>query len=235
MADVRRGECFVEHQRRGGEPGIDVAVLPLVRRLAQRHLPLASRGKVLLGPLQLADYGWREGVGPVVVGFPLPDIAVGARVGTARPQADQGIDDVRQRLVLDNDALDRFGGGCLVDRRDGENRLALVERLAGEGPLVVRVVGDGHAQIGHPARRLRQVVSCHDGLDAGHRQRGARIEAPDAGVGQRAQQLPREQHPFGAEVFGVFRAAGDLGHHVRRDVVLSDELGIGHKFSGVRS
>ena len=231
MADVRRGEGLVEHQRRGGKPRIDVAVLPLVGRLAEGHLALAGRGEVGLGPFQLADDAWRERVGAVVVGLPLPDVAVGARVGAAGAKAPQRIDDERQRLVLDDDPLDRFGGSALVDRGNREDRLALVQRLVGEGALVVRIVGDRHAKIGHAARRLRQIVGRDDRLDARQRQRGAGVEPPDARVRQRAQQLFREQHPVRAEVFGVLRAAGDFRHHVVRDVVLPNELRIGHRSS----
>ena len=43
-----------------------------------------------------------------------------------------------QRLPLDLDLLDRFGGGVLVDGRDGENRLALVGRLLRQGLLALR-------------------------------------------------------------------------------------------------
>ena len=75
-----------------------------------------------------------------------PDVAVEARVGAARPQALDRIDDERQRLEIDVDALDRLRGGRFVDGRDGENRLALIERLVGQRAL-------GAAQIRADRRR----------------------------------------------------------------------------------
>ena len=101
-----------------------------------------------------------------------------ARVRAAGPQAFDRIDDEGQRLELDVDRFDRFGRGQLVDRGDGENRLALIERLVGQAALGLRAGlhafaerrADGGA--GH-------VVGGEDRLDAGHRQRGARVETRD--------------------------------------------------------
>ena len=58
-----------------------------------------------------------------------PDVALRARVRAAGPQAFNRIDDEGQRLELDLDRLDRERGGVLVDGGDGENRLAVIERL----------------------------------------------------------------------------------------------------------
>ena len=71
--------------------------------------------------------------------------------------------DERQRLEVELDPLDRLGGGQLVDRGDGQNRLALIQRLVGQRAL-------GAAQIG-------QIVGGENRLDAGHRQRRAGIDA----------------------------------------------------------
>ena len=46
----------------------------------------------------------------------------------------------------------------------------------------------------------------------------------DARVRHRAEQQLREQHPLGAEVFGVFRLPGDLRDEIRGGVVLADEF-----------
>ena len=112
------------------------------------------------------------------------------------------------------DPLDRFGRGQLVDRGDGENRLALIERLVGE-----RALG---------AAKVRQIVGPENRLHAGHRQRGARVDADHARVRHRAEQQLGEQHPVGAIVLGVLRAAGDLRDQIGRRVVLADELLVRH-------
>ena len=93
-----------------------------------------------------------------------------------------------------------------------ENRLALIQRLVGQRAL-------GAAQIG-------QIVGGEDRLDAGHRQRGARVDAPHARVRHRAEQQLGEQHAVGAIVLGVLRAAGDLGDEIGRRVVLADECSV---------
>ena len=100
-----------------------------------------------------------------------PDVALDARVRAAGPQADQRIDDERQPLDIDLNLLDGFGGGEFVDRADGQNRLALIDRLVGESALAQRIGRDPLADVGHGVGGLRQIVHREDGLDAGHRQR----------------------------------------------------------------
>ena len=117
------------------------------------------------------------------------------RVRTARTQTDQRIDRERQRLELDHDLLDRFGRGQFVDGRDGENRLAFVHRLLRQRcvrPACWRLTFSPSVR----ARlRARQIVRRQDRLDAGHRQRGARVEARHARVRHRAEQQLRNSMP----------------------------------------
>ena len=96
--------------------------------------------------------------------------------GRPGPQALDRIDHEGQRLVFDVDALDRLGRRQLVDGRDRENRLALVERLVGQAALAERAGDDAFAEVGALDDR-RQIVDGEDRLHAGHRQRRARVDA----------------------------------------------------------
>src|SRR5689334_20085749 len=55
VTGVRRDERFVEYERSLFEAGFDVAVLPLVRRLARGQTTLTEFLEVVLGPLQFGD------------------------------------------------------------------------------------------------------------------------------------------------------------------------------------
>jgi hypothetical protein len=156
-----------------------------------------------------------------------PDVSRRARARRSRAQRLDRIDVERQRFVLDPDPLDRFRCGQLVDRRHGEDRFAAVERLIGQRPLVERARLDRGTVIGHAACRPWQIVSGQDRLDAGQRQRFARIEA-DARMWHLAEQELGEQHSLGSIVFGVLRLAGDLGDDVGRRVVVPDVLVVRH-------
>ena len=150
--------------------------------------------------------------GPTPPGIGAPHaLPVVRAFGPSGTKAVERIDDERQRLEIDDDLFDRFGGGELVNRGDGEDRLARVERLVGQRAFGVRA-------------EIRQVVGGEDRLHAGHRERGARVDAAHARVRHRAEEELGEQHAVGAEVFGVARPAGDLRDEVRRRVVLADEF-----------
>ena len=156
-----------------------------------------------------------------------PHVALRARVRAVGPQAFNRIDDEGQRLEFDRDRFDRLGRCHLVDRGDGENRLALIERLVGQAALGLR------ARLHAFAKRRAdggagQVVGGEDRLHAGHRQRRARVELLDARVRHRAEQQLGEQHAFDAVVLGVLRLARDLGDEVGRRVVLADQFVISH-------
>jgi hypothetical protein len=107
-----------------------------------------------------------------------------------RPQAFDGIDNGGECFVIDRDALDRFGGGQFVDRRQRQNRFALIERLAGERAFTA-------AEVGEIFRRENR-------LDAWHRESRRRIDVSHARVRHRAQQELAEQHALGAIVLGDF-------------------------------
>ena len=159
------------------EAGLEIAERPLVGVLAERQLAVAGRGEVLVGPLQLLHLrpGGAAGAAPAAGRRRrgrTQTLPSRARVRAARPQALERIDDERQRLELDLDRLDRFGRGELVDGRDREDRLALVERLVGQAALAERAGDDAFAEVG-AVDDGRQIVGGEDRLDAGHRQRRA--------------------------------------------------------------
>jgi hypothetical protein len=151
-----------------------------------------------------------------------------ARIGAAGAETLQRIGDEGERLVFDDDPLDGFNSGQFIDRGDGEDRLTLVHGLHRQRPFVVRIGLDLLTEVGHAPSRLGEVGGGQNRLDAWHRQRGARIDARDARVRHRAEQLTREQHAIGAEILGEFGTAGHLGDHVRRRVVPTNEPVVRH-------
>ena len=192
-------------ERRVLEAGVEIAVRPLLGRL--RPSADCRRGapaKSCVGPLQRLHFGpgWLRRPGaPAAAGD--PDVAVESRVRAAGPQAFERIDDERQRLEVEVDPLDGLGGRQLVDRRDGENRLALVERLVGQ-----RAFG--------AASRSGRSSAVRIAFTPGIASAARGVDAPHARVRHRAEQQLAEQHAVGAKVLGVLRAAGDLGDEVRR-------------------
>ena len=156
-----------------------------------------------------------------------PDVALRPRIRTARTQRFDWIHNEGKRFEFDVDGFDGECRGQLVDGSDRENRLALVQRLVGQAAFGLRRRlhtfterrADGGA--GH-------VLGSQDGLDAGYRHRGRRVDPLDACVRHRAHEQLREQHAFDAVVLGVLGLAGDLGDDVRRRVVLADQFVISH-------
>ena len=98
-------------------------------------------------------------------------------LGPPGTQAHQRIDREGQRLELDLDLFDGLGRRDLVDRRDRQDRLTLVDRLVRERDLAIELARDHLAVVVHGVGRLRQVVGRENRLDAGHRHRRARVEA----------------------------------------------------------
>jgi hypothetical protein len=207
-------ECFIDDDRGILEAGVEVTVRPLIRHRAHRQRAIGRVSEVALGPFQGLDFRpvllrrlsggrrrgrWRRH----------PDVAIDARVGAGRTQALDRIDDERQRLEIELDALDRFRRGALVDGRQRKDRLALVERLVGQRAFCAFQIG--------------KVVRGQDRLDARHRQCGAGVDVPDPGVWHRAQQQLREQHAVRAVVLGVLGSPGDLRHQIWRRVVPTDQ------------
>ena len=236
MARVLADEGLIEHEGGFLEPGFDVAVRPLVTSvLAQRQLPVTSRGEILGRPLQLFDFGTRgcrcgcgglrpaagAGAGAAAAGGRTQTLPCVLAFGTARPQALDRIDDEGQRLVLDLNPLDRFGRRELVHRRHRQDRLTVIQRLHRQAALGLNRGRDVLAEA-RPGCGAGQIVNRENGLDARHRERRARVDAHHARMRHRAEQQLREQHPVGAEVFGILRLARDLRDEVRGGVVLSD-------------
>ena len=165
--------------------------------LAHGQLAFVVVGEVGLGPLDFLDL---RGRGRLAGGNdgPDPDVAFDARVRPAGPQADEGVHHVRQALDIELDFLDGFGGGVFVHRADGEDRLSLIDGVAGEAALTEGVGRNPDAHIGHGVGRFRQVVDRHDAFDAGHGEGFGRIDAADVAVRHRAQEQLAEEHAFGA-------------------------------------
>ena len=153
-------------------------------------------------------------------------VARGPRVGAARTEAVDRIDDEWKPFQIDVDFLDGFGGCCLVHRCHGENRLAFEHRLVGQaGRPVFGLLGSGRIRVGPYDR---QFVSGQDGGDAVHGECRTRVDMANASMRLRTEQLLAEQHPLRPEVLGVFRPS----HHLRDDVgsliVVPDQLVVRH-------
>ena len=231
VARVRRDERFVKHERGVLETRVEIAERPFIGRLAHRQLALFGLGEVRLGPLEFPDLGRRHRCRAARrirrrCGSH-PDIALSSRIRPAGPQGFERIDDKRQRLEIDPNLFNRFGGSELVDRGHGENRLALVQRLHREPAISLLVCHDHGAVIGHAIGRSGEIVRGENRLDAWHRQRCARIDVLDARVWHRAEQQLAEQHAVRAIVLGVLRLARHLRDEIGRRVVLADQLVIG--------
>ena len=109
------------------------------------------------------------------------------------------------------DLFDRFSSRQFVDGRHGQNRFALIEGLVGQRLLALWVGSDDLARVIDLILGTRHFVGRQDRFHAGHGERRAGVDAPDTRVRERAEEEPREQHPLGAEILGVLRAAGDFG------------------------
>jgi hypothetical protein len=87
--------------------------------------------------------------------------------------------------------LDRFSSFELARRRNREDRLAFVHRLHGECALGLCRGHDAFAE--HRAGdRAGQIFWKQNRFDAGHRHRGARVEARHARVRHRAEKQLRK-------------------------------------------
>ena len=76
--------------------------------------------------------------------------------------------------------------------------------------------------------RTGHFVGRQNRLHAGHGERRARVDAPDARMRIRAQEKPRVQHALRAKIFGIACAPGHLGADVRGRVVLTNQLVFSH-------
>ena len=213
MARRLDDERLVDDDRGALEPGVEVAERPLLRRFARRQRAVRRVCEVGVRPFQGLDRRTRRrrsGAGRRAGRRWNPHVAFQPRIGPARPQTFDRIDDERQRFQIDRDALNRLRRDRLADGGHGEDRLALVQRFVGQRAL--------------RAAQIRKIVRCQNRLDARHRERGRSVNLPDPRMRHRTQKDLREQHPFGPVVLRVLRAAGDLGHQVGRRVVHTDEF-----------
>ena len=239
MAAVRRDEGFIENQRGILEAGVEIAVNPLILRLAHGQAAFLGLGEVRRRPFELSHLGrWRSRRS-----FPRfrrrcrrpdPDVALGARIRPTRAKRIKWIDSKRQMFELDLNFLDRLGGCQFVYRRHGQNRLALVERFHGERFFALLVGSDHRPQVGHAVGRGGKIILGEDGSHTGHRQCFAEIEALHPPMRHGTEQQPREQHAFRAEILGVFRPAGHLRVKIRGCVVFADNLVLGSELLLIR-
>ena len=185
MAGVGGDEGLVQHERGFLEASLEIAVRPGFRcTLHHRQAAGVGLGEFSRRPLHFTDLRsrwalrrrgsgrrWRRNE---------PVVAFRARVGAVGTQAHQRIDYEGKRLVLDLDPLDGLGCRRLVDRRDRQDRLTLVDRFLRQRDLAVDVGEDQLAVIVHGVGRRGQVVEREDGLDAwqGHRRACYRCGSP---------------------------------------------------------
>jgi hypothetical protein len=138
-----------------------------------------------------------------------------------------GLEHGRERLVLDHDLLHGGEGRVLVHGGDGGDGVAHeAHAVDAQRVLVLRhgqdAEGHGHGLAGE------------HGVDAGHRRRGARVDAHDARVRDVAAQQLGEQHARQHEVVGESRGAGGLRQAVHLAVLRADQAAA-TRVSGHRS
>ena len=106
--------------------------------------------------------------------------------------------------------FDSFGSREFIDRRNSQDRFALIQRLHGQGFFALIVGLDHGAQVGHAVGGSRKIVLREDRFDAGHRQSLAHIEMLYPPMRHGTEQQLAEQHAVGAKIFGILRFAGHL-------------------------
>jgi hypothetical protein len=201
MRQAGGDEAFLDDELRSLEAGIEIAIVPLLGGLAERQLVVARGGEIAGLPFRGLQVDLRG-----------RHIAVRARVGAVRKQALQRVGDMGELLEIDADRLDRLGGDLLGLGRDRENRLADIEHLVLDEDRRLR------------RRKLRHVVGGENAEHALDLERRRGIDAADPRVRDRARQRLGEHHAVGAEILGIFRAAGDLGRDVARNEILANEV-----------
>ena len=207
-------ERFVENEICVLEAGVDVTVRPLDSGFARGQGAIFCAGEIVRSPLHRLQLSGDK------------SIAFAPRVRSVRTQARQRIDDERQRLQIERDSLDGCCRGCFVDCRNGEDRLALVDRFIRQCRLGWKRCGCFGCGI---SRRSRQVIGSQDAPHARHRQGVASVDAAHAAVRHRAQDQLAERHAVGPIVFGVLRATRHLGDQIWRRVVVTEQLVIRHQ------
>jgi hypothetical protein len=181
------------------------------------HPARLERGRVAPGVDDVpGDHGVRRGEDPVggrlVAGLPvragqvvaLTDLVVADQRGI-RVERLAGVDDDRERLVLDVDEGDGVACRVLVEGDDEGDLLMLeADLVAREHGL--RVVGDGR----HPGEAERlEVLGGDDRRDLGMRERRRGVDRDDLGVGVGAVEDRSVHHPGKPDVVEVAALAAD--------------------------
>ena len=123
----------------------------------------------------------------------------------------------RQHLIVHINQLRRFLCQMLARSRDRGDRMSHVQRLLARHDIAAEeAVVDRRALflIDELGGRIRKVGSRDDRMHSRHRQRPARIDSANAGMGVRAANDLRVQQTGHRRIRGVARASGDLVHPV---------------------
>src|SRR5215208_5385018 len=195
-------------------------------RLHRRRVDAGVDHLLLYGDVGLLEGALRRLPVPVI---PLEDHVV-RLLGLVVPddrgiriEGPRGLDDDRERLVVDLDQLERVLGRVPIVGYDEGDLLALEAHLVG-GEDRLGIARDG----GHPGEALLlQVLPRDDGANLRVIQGGGDVDAVYPGVGERAPQDRRVQHPRQLQVVHVLAPAADeapvllAGHPVAEGVSLS--------------
>jgi hypothetical protein len=121
MRQARGDERLVEHELGRREPRVEVPATTIPARARPGQLAVGGGREVAGRPLHAlqVDAGVR-------------DVAVRARLRSARVQARERVDAERQLLVFDVDELQRVGRDLLALGGDREDRLTDEQRLVGK-------------------------------------------------------------------------------------------------------
>src|SRR5439155_3192157 len=147
------------------------------------------------------------------------DVAVGPDLHVG-PDGVVVIEDERQQLVVDRDALQRLFGDLTIDGGDRSNGFPrethrIVERVAALPgdllDLVVVLLAAGNRS--RPPHHVAVLVR-DDRLHAGERTRPGHVDASDPRMRMRTAEHARVQHARQLDVAGVDRLAADPFHGV---------------------
>jgi len=230
-ADARR--CQFEHLR---ERPVDV--MRRLGRAPQRELgvrrPVGDRGVLLHRQMRAALEEERVFLNQIGGGearvhvaelevdelVEIPGIAVVVDAGLGVRDGVEGVGEGAERLVPDDDAIERGGGDFLRGGRHRGDRVAHESRLVERQRVLVLTHGED-------PERDRQIPAGEHRLHARQRERAARVDRNDPGVGVGAAQQLGVQHARQRQVVRELGGAGHLG----RGVHLAERLP--HDLQGV--
>ena len=189
------------------------------------YQPMSPRTSIGFGIRRWLTIRWRTttsapstaaSVPGLVADAPLEDDVVrGVLVELRRARLDGllGVDDRGQRLVVDDDRLERVERLRLRLGDDRRDALAgPLDAVRGERPGRADVVLDPGAATGRPGHRhrvVRDVGADEHGDDARHRLGRGRVDRADVGVRVRAAQDGHVGHRRELDVVDVVAGAGD--------------------------